>query len=242
VTEKEWLESSDPAAMLDFLQGTASSRKLRLFACACCRRVWPHFRDDIAWRAVEVAERYADLLANHDELVAAADAVDVLVMETLIRDGAITLAFATAKAASGAANMENEGGDPVTAAERAAFAVYRAGFNATHGIWEQAYYLHLDSATRDNPEIAAQCELLRCVFGNPFNRASPDLFALGLAHRELRPLARSIYEEQAFARLPILAESLEDADCSDAAILAHCRGSGPHVRGCWVVDLLLGKE
>ena len=52
---------------------------------------------------------------------------------------------------------------------------------------------------------------------------------------------RSIYDDRAFDRLPILADALEDAGCADAAILSHCRGPGEHVRGCWVVDLLLGK-
>ncbi len=42
--------------------------------------------------------------------------------------------------------------------------------------------------------------------------------------------------------MPVLADALEDAGCADADILAHCRGHGPHVRGCWVVDLVLGKE
>jgi hypothetical protein len=55
-------------------------------------------------------------------------------------------------------------------------------------------------------------------------------------------LAKAIYEDRAFDRLPILADALEDAGCTDADILAHCRQPGPHVRGCWVVDLLLGKE
>ena len=54
-------------------------------------------------------------------------------------------------------------------------------------------------------------------------------------------LARSIYAERAFDRLPILADALEDAGCDAADLLAHCRGDGPHVRGCWAVDLVLGK-
>jgi hypothetical protein len=55
-------------------------------------------------------------------------------------------------------------------------------------------------------------------------------------------LAPGIEEEQAFDRLPVLADALEEAGCTDADILSHLRGPGPHVRGCWVVDLLLGKE
>ena len=55
-------------------------------------------------------------------------------------------------------------------------------------------------------------------------------------------LAEGIYSDRAFDRLPILADALEDAGCDHADILAHCRGDGPHARGCWVVDLILGKE
>jgi hypothetical protein len=55
-------------------------------------------------------------------------------------------------------------------------------------------------------------------------------------------LAKSIYEDRAFDRLPILADALEESGCHDPDILAHCRQPGEHVRGCWVVDLLLGRE
>jgi hypothetical protein len=54
-------------------------------------------------------------------------------------------------------------------------------------------------------------------------------------------LADAIYAERAFDRLPILADALEDAGCDSADPLAHCRGDGPHVRGCWVVDFVLGE-
>jgi hypothetical protein len=55
-------------------------------------------------------------------------------------------------------------------------------------------------------------------------------------------LAAGIYSESAFDRLPILADALQDAGCNNDDILDHCRGQGPHVRGCWVVDLVLGKS
>ena len=58
----------------------------------------------------------------------------------------------------------------------------------------------------------------------------------------IRKLAQSIYDARAFDRLPLLADALEDAGCTDADILSHCRTPGEHVRGCWVVDLLLGKS
>ena len=58
---------------------------------------------------------------------------------------------------------------------------------------------------------------------------------------DVAALAGGIYEERAFDRMPILADALQDAGCASDDVLAHCRGDGPHVRGCWVVDLLLGK-
>lgn len=81
--------------------------------------------------------------------------------------------------------------------------------------------------------------LVRDIFGSPFRPVTID------PHWHTGPvtaLAKAIYNERAFDRLPILADALEDAGCHDADILAHCRGPGPHVRGCWVVDLLLGKS
>jgi hypothetical protein len=87
------------------------------------------------------------------------------------------------------------------------------------------------------------CALLRDLIGDPF-RPAPAVDPSWLAWNDgtVAKLAAAIYEERRFADLPILADALEDAGCSDAAILAHCRGPGEHVRGCWVVDLLTGRQ
>jgi hypothetical protein len=87
---------------------------------------------------------------------------------------------------------------------------------------------------------AILCDLLRCVFGNPF-RAADHKSVSGWNKTTVRSLSQGIYEDRAFDRLPILADALEEAGCTDAAMLGHCRGSGPHIRGCWVVDLILAK-
>jgi hypothetical protein len=88
-------------------------------------------------------------------------------------------------------------------------------------------------------EGAAQTHLLRDIFGNPFRPVTLDPTWKTPA---VVQLARSLYEERRFTDMPVLADALEEAGCQDAAVLGHCRGSGPHVRGCWVVDLLLGRE
>ena len=81
--------------------------------------------------------------------------------------------------------------------------------------------------------------IFRCVFGNPFR---PVAFDPRWRTADTVGLARGIYEERAFDRLPLLADALMDAGCADEQVLEHCRTEGPHVRGCWVVDLVLGKE
>jgi hypothetical protein len=85
--------------------------------------------------------------------------------------------------------------------------------------------------------------LLRDVFGPlPFRPVAPDPAWLAWRGGTVPRLARAAYDDRAFDRLPVLADALEEAGCDDADILGHLRGPGPHARGCWVVDALLGWE
>ena len=81
--------------------------------------------------------------------------------------------------------------------------------------------------------------MLRDLFGNPFR---PDGFDPRWRTADAVGLASVIYEDRAFDRLPLLADALSDAGCDSEDLLSHCRSEGPHVRGCWVVDLVLGKQ
>ncbi len=89
---------------------------------------------------------------------------------------------------------------------------------------------------------AAQAAIIRDIF-DPF-RPQPSIETRWLSWNDgtIPKLAQAIYDDRAFDRLPILADALEEASCTDADILNHCRQPGEHVRGCWVVDLLLGKS
>jgi hypothetical protein len=113
---------------------------------------------------------------------------------------------------------------------------------------EEGYLLEEDedSATYIGPvykaESIAHCDIIRDIFGNPFRPVIIDSSWLTWNGGTIRQLAESIYTERAFDRIPILADALEDANCTDTAILYHLRGPGPHIRGCWVVDLLLGMS
>ncbi|OWK40939.1 hypothetical protein FRUB_04831 [Fimbriiglobus ruber] len=95
---------------------------------------------------------------------------------------------------------------------------------------------------RDHGPIRSEplyCQLMRCVFGNPFR---PVTFSPSWLSSTTAALARQMYDSRDFSTMPILADALQDAGCDNADVLSHCRGGGPHVRGCWVVDRVLGKE
>jgi hypothetical protein len=87
-----------------------------------------------------------------------------------------------------------------------------------------------------------QCRLLRDIMGNPFRPVSLSRWALEWNDAALVKLARGIYERDCFGELPLLADALEGAGCAECDVLRHCRGEQQHVRGCWVIDLVLGKE
>ena len=220
MTEAEWLACEGPNAMLLFLRDRASERKLRLFACACCRRIWDWLGDERSRAAVEIAEDHADGLADDSRLhTARNDASDceLLLGNRLNPDESARAAYWTL--------LEQEF---IGVAELVRIAVSIAA-----------------AARRTEPIEAAvsreacwQVRLLRDIIGNPFRPVAIDPAWLTA---NVLDLARTIYAERAFDRLPILADALMDAGCDDPLILDHCRSSGPHVRGCWVVDLLLGK-
>ncbi len=99
--------------------------------------------------------------------------------------------------------------------------------------------LHDFEGWGDSRELARQVAgILRDVVGNPFRSAA---VRAGWLTPTVVSLARQVYDSGDFSALPVLADALEEAGCDSADVLAHCRGPGPHVRGCWVVDLLLGE-
>ena len=218
MTEAEWLAATDPMPMLKHLRGEASDRKLRLVAVACCRRIWHLLTDERSRIAVDLAERDAD----------------GLVRETDLRESAQ------------AANEAYRYGNPLGPHDNAAYAsVHVGGRDRWHSASSAAAYAAyavrypVGGEEAKLAEQAHQTSLLRDIFGNPFRPVAIDPSWLTT---DVRLLATGIYDDKAFDRMPILADALQDAGCTNDDILSHCRSEGPHVRGCWVVDLLLGKE
>jgi hypothetical protein len=238
MSESEWLTCADPRKMLAFLHGKANNRRLRLFACACCRRMGRWLVEERSRAAVEVAERYADDEADERELyeasVLAENAAEMFMVSAVT---AVDEAFASAAFAAFRATLH---GDDI--------ADY-ASSNANSAAFHAAIAENLPSAAPVHAaESLQQTCLLRDIFGNPFRSiAIPSAWFDGNDAAVVR-LAQTAYEERSLpagtfdnTRLLILADALEETGCTDRQILTHLRGGGEHYRGCWVVDLLLGK-
>ena len=193
-----------------------STRKARLFSCACCRRVWNLLPRPAYHQAVELAERVADKEAKLQELKVFARLPPVLIRGTVpnpVKWAVLAVPWGQPWWASNDARVLLDYSVPEKKKKQASEA-----------------------------EDQAHCEMIRDIVG-----LSPEL--PGIAATWLRwndgavpRIAQAIYDERRFADLPILADALEEAGCTSGEILEHCRGAGAHVRGCWVVDLVLGKE
>jgi hypothetical protein len=228
VTEAEWLSCANARTLLTFLGEKPGERKLRLFTCACWRQRWPEPTDPRSAWAVAAAERYADGLCSWAEVKAADEEASLCL-----------------RAAGQALDEAGWGTD--RAAFRAAQDRHRAASAAewaTAGghIFAAEHVLRLAQEGATKKQRAGFADLVREVFGNPFRAAPVDPAWLTANGGLVRRLTQSIYDERRFGDLGVLADALEDAGCTDADLLGHLRSEGPHVRGCWAVDLLLGRE
>jgi hypothetical protein len=215
VTPEAWEACTDPYLMLEFLRagGAARDRRLRLFACACVRQVWHLLTDERSRTAAVLAEQYADGAVSIDRLSPAYAA-----SAAAAGLSAVTTHFAAARAAADAVRSYSP--ELRYALVRAVGAAAGAAASAAGGTQGQA-------------------DLLRDIFGDRFKRTP---FDPSWRSEMAVSLARQMYETRDFLLMPILGDALADAGCPDGDVLEHCRGPGPHSRGCWVADLVLGKS
>jgi hypothetical protein len=229
MTEAEWLVCTHIYTLLEYLRGKASDRKLRLFAVACCQRPYYHVADERHRKAVQLAERMVDEDVDEEEWRVVHQAVFDM--------------WKAAAAASFAAQQEGSRGTPEVESLVDTAMATAAGWVILEDAWEAAYQVtgvEWDEKRADEPDH--QLTLLRDIFDNPFRPMAVSPAVLAWNEASVRRIAQAIYDERAFDRLPILADALEDAGCNDEELIRHCRSAGPHVRGCWAVDLLLGKS
>jgi hypothetical protein len=233
--------------MLTDLPGQASERKLRLFAVACCRRIWPYLTAKRSRWLVEISERYADGLVTRDRLNSAWDKADQA-FEAIHLSGSGDMEQNPAQAVLGL-KPDLYVTEVVELAAATFGAVARGEAYAriwlTPGKNIEDRWVDDDTIGKaaENEERLTQATLLRDILGNPFSPTlsiAPDW--LGWQDGVIQQIAQHIYDERDFASMPVMADALEEAGCTDPDILAHCRGSGPHVRGCWLVDRILGRN
>ena len=233
MTEKEWLASNNLGEMVYFLP-TQNERKWLLFAVSCCECIRNLLHDSRSRNALDLVERIADAKSSHNELVAAHDAACTALADSRperkmhpVEDIARVIAIPT---------LDAKGRAQATAGWVSSV-VGESAWKAASGQNRRYQKKMREAAWRD--ESVKQCNLLRDIIGNPFRPVTLDRAWLT---PNVVALAQSIYDDAAFDRLPVLADALEKAGCTNADILSDCREPGPHVRGCWAVDLVLGKE
>ncbi len=216
MTEDRWLRCAMPKPLLDFLGVKANARKMRLFACALCRSVWDILLDKRSRTAIRKLEDYADDLGNEQLRLDAYNIANAAFLDApySYNNPNWSAACAVVCAAS-----------PDTPPNL--YGNFESAVNASRG---------LDGSAIRRLET----DTLRELFGNPFR---PVAFNPEWLTDTVLMLARQMYKSREFSAMPILADALQDAGCDNDDVLNHCRDAKQtHVRGCWVVDLVLGKK
>ncbi|MFO0892771.1 MAG: hypothetical protein U0790_26975 [Isosphaeraceae bacterium] len=229
MTEAEWLTCEFSSPMLEHLREhhIGSWRKRLFLSLACCRRVAGMMSTD-GLRAVEVAERFVEGNATEEErweaFVSSGEAMDEA--NELHTQKAVYCAYRFIQLAA-----EQE--FPLTWDDDiAAWIAFTApeAFGWTGTQWDETVL------NRHRRDIA---DWVRDIFGNPFR---PVTFAPAWRTPGVMTLATEIDERQSFDRIPSLADALEQSGCRAAEVLSHCRISTGHVRGCWVIEAILGHH
>jgi hypothetical protein len=271
MTEQEWLECTDPKPMLEFLRALASDRKLRLFGVACCRRLWSLLADDRSRKAVEVAEMFVDGTVGVAEVTAAEhEAWESTSGQDWEKPGAKVCDWYGARLAAFVVSYSNL--EPFNVAWAAGAAAATDGLGWEDPLWDRALYaaytavgytvedeehwkeVRLSEAPFEmgydsfnnfplwHTERKAQVKDLRDLFGNLFQpRPTIEPAILEWNGGTVVKLATAIYDQRRFRDMPILADALEEAGCNNPYVLGHCRQPG-HVKGCFVLDTVLGKK
>lgn len=246
MTEAEWLACEEPGPMLDFLKGKASDRKVRLFSISCCRRIWQFLDSPSSRNVVEVMEQVVEGAALEAHLEAAAEGAKAYRDSARGRRSEIGCGAAFAAASI---TEDYPGEEEVWSASRTALCTQNCFGWVAYEVCisdQQEERARLAQETADAAEGMVLSHVLRDIIGNPFlpKRLSPryataDVVRLAAMAYDVRALPSGELDS---ARLAVLSDALEDAGCTDADILSHLRLPGPHVRGCWALDLLLGKS
>ncbi len=227
MTEAEWHTSEDSQGLISHIlsREEISDRRVGLFMVACCRQLKD--RGEQCRHMVETVEQYQEGLLPHEEVELLWPGLRQELGMDYSLEGEILCELA---------HYEPWGHAGIVASKAAMMTAGEATASMSEAHSDEAFAAY-DAASR--VAQAEQVGLLRDIFGNPFR---PVAFSPSWRTSTAVTLASEMYESRDFSAMPILADALQDAGCDNDDVLSHCRGPGPHVRGCWVVDLVLGKE
>jgi hypothetical protein len=221
MTEQKWLDEENLFVLLDATPIRQAERKIRLFGCACCELVDRWLIHPRARKALDRAYQYADGLLSDTSLSRWASEIWEVCTSNSLKG-------------SNKANQQ---------ALQMIAHVCGSRNHADYRFVGHLLFVHEVFDSFDETFVPTTrplaLALFRDIFGNPFRRTH---FDPSWGTSNVLDIARTIYEEKTFDHMPILADALVDAGCNNEDILNHCHGSTPHVRGCWVVDWILGKE
>jgi hypothetical protein len=217
MTEAEWLACGDPESLRRHVCARASERKLRLFAADCFRNVMRLLPDPRQHQAIATLDELAEGTADPTARRQAA--------------GLSRRAFAEFPSRFGQPSPI-----PVDDPHFVGLMLYREFMSSSLA----HHATRVSAGLADGAdERERQIFVFRDIFGNPFR---PVAFDPAWRTDTAMSLAQTMYESRDFSAMPILADAFQDAGCTNDDVLNHCRGPGPHVRGCWIVDLVLGKS
>jgi hypothetical protein len=237
MTEVEWLQGIDLKPMLEEIWGKASERKLRLAGYECSRRILPLLSDSSLSTLLSTVERVIDSPEEQSAIVPLlADLqrrMDATQPAAAEFNGIAGVAFAAAHPPANRRVFENSF---LWLADAKAWAIVPSA-TIDPDDWESPRDPMWKAAWEE--ERRQQASVFREVLGNPLRPVDVDRSWLSST---VVTLAAGIYQDREFDWLPILADALMDAGCNNEDILNHLRGEGPHLRGCWALDLVLEKS
>jgi hypothetical protein len=216
MTAQEWESSTDFRAMIRTLADVRSTRKWHCFSIACVHLIWDHVPDNLR-EVIDITERYIQRKASNKERSEARSRRPPAPVPDEVE-------WAVYWAAAAPTDINSSARGSVPNSVRQILRVPPGG-----------------QPGHANPDLLL-CDLLREIFPNPERTPRIEPAWLRWSDGAARRVAEMIDDEGDYARLPVLADALEEAGCADELLLAHLRGPGPHVRGCFAVDLVLGRK
>ena len=233
MTENMWLTCQNrPRNMFDRIQHRTGPRKLQLVAVAACRFVEDYISNEVLRQGVEMLERYAEGFASEIEFLAARRAVDTFLDKVYVDS--------------------EEFGVPAVVAAMDTDVRYGCRQAVLHVGRREASAASWDRRPDHRTARNSLCDIIREIVGNPFRPylVVPSWQGGGVIQPDgrtvlftdaVKGIAEAIHVTGDFGRLPILADALDEAGVTDEALLAHCRDGGPHLRGCWALDVVRGR-